>query len=109
MGTDWSCGKMKDTFQIVAVVATDWCYYEADRPIARPDKMFTLIDGLIVGLNIYEDDEKIVLAHQYFEEEDKVRHTTVISKSSIIERLEFNFKDGVCITQEHEIEDIEVE
>ena len=100
---------MKDTFQIVAVVATDWCYYEADRPISKPDKMFTLIDGLIVVLLIHEDDDKVVIAHQYFEEEEKVRHTTVISKFSITERLDFNFSDGVCTTKEHEIEDVEVD
>lgn len=97
---------MKEQFQIVAVVATDWCYYEADRPISKPEKMFTLIDGLIVGLLIYEDDDKLVIAHQYFEEEEKVRHTTVISKFSITERLDFNFSDGTSQIQEHEIEDL---
>lgn len=99
---------MKETFQIVAVFATDWCYYESDRPIHKPDKMFTLIDGLIVGLLIFEDEKKVVIAHQYFEEEEKVRHTTVINKDTIIERLDFNFEDGKLHTQEHEIEDIEL-
>lgn len=100
---------MKETYQIVAVTATDWCYYEDDRPISKADKMFTLIDGLIVGLLIYEDDTKMVIAHQYFIEEEKVRHTTVVNKVTVVERLDFNFKDGVSITEEHEIEDIEVD
>jgi len=99
---------MEEQFQIVAVLATDWCYYEAERPISKPDKMFTLIEGLIVGLKIFEDDEKIVVAHQYFEEEEKVRHTTVIDKRTIIERIDFNFSDGVSQTQEHEIEDVTI-
>lgn len=85
---------MENKFGVTVVIATDWCYYEQDRPIHSCDKMFTLIDGVIVGLLIHEDDTKIVLAHQYFKEEEKVRHTTVVSKSSILERLDFEFKDG---------------
>ena len=84
----------EEDYQIVAVVAKDWCYYENDRPIHNPGKMFTLIDGLIVGLLLHEDDEKLVIAHQYFKEEEKVRHTTVVSKFSISERLDFSFEDG---------------
>jgi hypothetical protein len=93
-----------EKYGITMVVATDWCYYEADRPVTKPDKLFTLIDGYIVGLNIFEDEKRLVLAHQYFPEEEKVRHTTVINKDTVIERVDFELKDGVVKTQEHEIE-----
>jgi len=69
-------------FDLVAVLACDWCYYEVQSPIDSP---FTSIDGIIVGVLIHEDDEKIVLAHQVFPDEGQVRHVSVITKSSIQE------------------------
>ena len=51
-------------------------------------------------------DEKLVLAHQVFKENESVRHVTVITKTSIIER--YNMKiDDKC--DEVVIEDLEIE
>jgi len=69
-------------FDLVAVLASDWCYYETQAPIGSP---FTAIDGIIVGILIHEDEEKIVLAHQVFPDDETVRHVSVITKSSIQE------------------------
>lgn len=87
-------------------MAKDWCYYEHDLPVTHK---FSLVEGLIVGLKLSEDEEKIVIAHQYFEEDNKVRHTTVVSKSSILERLDFNFEDGKLWVDEVDVEDLEVD
>lgn len=39
----------------------------------------------IVGFLVEEDKDKIVLAHQWFEDSQEVRHTTVIPKECIME------------------------
>lgn len=69
-------------FDLVAVLASDWCYYENQAPLTN---RFTAIDGIIVGILIDEDDDQIVLAHQVFPDEEQVRHVSVITKSSIQE------------------------
>ncbi len=99
---------MEERYGITLVLATDWAYYEEDRPVTKADKMFSLINGIVVGLNIFEDETRLVLAHHMFEDEEKVRHTTVINKATIVERLDFKFKDGKLRTEEHEIEDIDL-
>lgn len=68
--------------EIVCLMATDWSYYEQQAHIDSP---FDPIDGIIVGLLIQEDDEKYVLAHQWFPREGEVRHVTVITKTSVQE------------------------
>lgn len=89
--------------EVVCVLATDWCYYEQTRSIH--DK-FTPIDGYIVGFVLEEDEEKIVLAHQVFKENESVRHVTVVTKTSIIEMARMRVQDP---TVEEEIEDLEIE
>lgn len=88
---------------VAVVMASDWCYYEQTKSIRDN---FTAIDGFIVGFILDEDDEKLVLAHQVFKENESVRHVTVITKSSIIER--YNMKiDDKC--DEVEVEDLIIE
>ncbi len=86
--------------QVAVVMASDWCYYEQTRGIRD---IFTPINGFIVGFVLEEDDEKIVLAHQVFKENDSVRHVTVITKSSVIERYDMKIDDE-C--DEQEVEDL---
>lgn len=81
---------MNEPKQICVVLATDWSFYEAQACIEND---FAPIDAIIVGFIIYEDDEKIVLSHQYFPDQNEVRHTTVITKSSIIERYHLTVGD----------------
>jgi len=87
--------------EVFVVHATDWCYYEQTRAIH--DK-FTPIDGYIVGFKLEEDEDKIVLAHQVFKENDSVRHVTVITKSSIISMYPMKIDDSS--DDEEEIEDL---
>ena len=89
--------------EVVCVLATDWCYYEQTRSIH--DK-FTPIDGYIVGFVQEEDDEKIVLCHQVFPDNESVRHVTVVTKSSIIELARMRIKDP---NEEEEVEDLQIE
>lgn len=89
--------------QVAVVFASDWCYYEQNKSIR--DK-FTPIDGYIVGFVLEEDDEKIVLAHQVFKENESVRHVTVITKSSIHE-MHFMKIDDKCDGEV--VEDLEIE
>ena len=94
---------LDDTMTVAVVMASDWCYYEQTKSIRDN---FTAIDGFIVGFVLDEDDEKLVLAHQVFKENESVRHVTVITKTSIIER--YNMKiDDKC--DEVVIEDLEIE
>ncbi len=76
--------------QVVCVLASDWCYYEQTKSIRDN---FTPIDGFIVGFVLEEDDEKIVLAHQVFKENESVRHVTVVTKTSIRERYNMKIDD----------------
>jgi len=77
-------------FDLVAVLASDWCYYENQSPLTNK---FTAIDGIIVGILIDEDDEQIVLAHQVFPDEEQVRHVSVITRSSIQEMYRIPLAD----------------
>lgn len=88
---------------VAVVMASDWCYYEQTKSIY--DK-FTPIDGYIVGFILEEDEEKIVLAHQVFKDNESVRHVTVITKTSIIERFDMKIDDE-C--DEEVEEDLEIE
>lgn len=75
---------------IVAIYAKDWAIY--------PDTLnrrfgFDVIRGWIFGLLLSEDDEKIVIAHEWFPKDDEFRHTSVIPKICIAQRLDYEFKE----------------
>ena len=72
-------------YPVVAFLATDWSHYGPERHVAED---LTLMDGWTVGLLIKEDDEKLVIAHQFFTEEKAIRNTSVISKITVKERIE---------------------
>ncbi len=72
-------------FKVIAVFAKDWNMYGAQRDY-RFD--FEVCKGWTIGWLIREDDEKIVLAHQWFPEPKDIRNTTVIPKETIIYRVE---------------------
>ncbi|MGD9381498.1 MAG: hypothetical protein PVI03_03560 [Candidatus Thorarchaeota archaeon] len=93
-----------DPLEVWVVHATDWCYYEQSR--GWNDK-FTPIEGYLVGFIIEQDDEKIVLAHQVFKENESVRHVTVVTKSSIISMLPMKLDDSK--ESEDEIEDLNLD
>lgn len=78
----------KTPFPVVAVQATDWSYYDSERTIHEAQEC-NLIDGWTVGLLVKETDEALVIAHQFFMAEKTVRHTSVISKITIKQRLDF--------------------
>lgn len=92
-------GKLK----VAVILASDWCYYEQTRSI---NDKFTPIDGLIVGFVLEEDNEKIVLAHQVFKENESVRHVTVVTKTSIHEIFYMKIDDP---SEAEEVEDLEIE
>lgn len=79
-----------EKFEVVVVRANDWCHYEDIYPA---DHGFDLIDGLIVGFVLEEDDDKIVLAHQIFGG-DTVRHITVINADDVLERYSMRLARG---------------
>lgn len=89
--------------EVVCVLATDWCYYEHTKSIH--DK-FTPIDGYIVGFVLEENDEKIVLAHQVFKENESVRHVTVVTKTSVVEIARMRIEDP---NELEEVEGLEIE
>lgn len=71
---------------LIAVYARDWgCYCEQ----IDANHEFTLIYGWVIGKLIREDDEKIIIAHHWFPNEDQLRHTTTVQKSCIIKRHEY--------------------
>jgi hypothetical protein len=92
---------VNEPLEVWVVHATDWCYYEQSR--GWNDK-FTPIAAYIVGFIMEEDEEKIVLAHQVFKENESVRHVTVITKSSIISMYPMKLDDS-C-DEEEEVEDL---
>ena len=71
---------------VVAVLAKDWALYGEE---AEFDYEFDLITGWIVGLLISEDDEKIIITHQWFPGDDRVRRTSVLPKGNIVERIDY--------------------
>jgi hypothetical protein len=85
---------MKEPKQICCVLATDWSFYETQASI---DSDFTPIDALIVGFVIHEDDDTLVMSHQYFPDQAEVRHTTVITKSSILQRYHFTVEEAEVV------------
>lgn len=95
--------KAEKKMEVAVVLASDWCYYEQSRSIY--DK-FTPIDGYIVGFVLEEDEEKIVLAHQVFKENESVRHVTVITKTSIHEMYRMKIDDP---DDGEEVEGLELE
>lgn len=72
-------------FPIVAVLGIDWSYYAGEEELHQN---FRLAPGWTVGLLVKEDQEKLVIAHQYFTEGQVVRHTSVISKETIRKRID---------------------
>ncbi len=73
----------EDKREVVVIHAVDWCYYESQAPASCG--LFNPIEGVIVGILVEETEDKIVLAHQWFPEQDEVRHVTSIPMGNIIE------------------------
>lgn len=71
---------------IVAVFAKDWAMHseQAERKFD-----FDVICGWVVGLLVREDDDKIVITHEWFPSDDHVRCTSVIPKLCILERIDY--------------------
>lgn len=78
-----------ERLEVEVIHAEDWCYHPDQK---NRYSEFDTIDAVIVGFLIYEDDEKVVLTHQWFPGQDDVRHTSVITKHSIIERRQARIK-----------------
>ena len=76
-------------FPIVAICANDWSIYQEQEDL-RED--FDLIPVWIVGMLIKEDKNKIVISHQHFLGSKETRFTSVISKSSIMNRIDYPTK-----------------
>lgn len=73
---------LQTPYPIVAVRATDWNQYSS---FCDCSHNFGYAIGWVVGLLIKEDDEKIVIAHEYFEGGETLRNTTVIQRETIRE------------------------
>ena len=74
--------------KIIRVKAIDWTQYTGFVEVVDH---FNLLEAQVVGFLVKEDDERIVLSHQWFERDgatDDVRYTTVIPKQMILEREE---------------------
>lgn len=71
----------QEGFEVVAVNATDWGVHSCQMDLDTP---WALVEGWIAGILIYEDDEKMVLAHHLFPADDQVRHITTIPRVNII-------------------------
>lgn len=74
--------------KIAKVIAEDWALYDGTYELGYP---FKVSIAEVVGFLIQEDDEKVVLSHQYFprsDATDDVRRTTVIPKKMIIGEIE---------------------
>ena len=75
----------RNTMQIIAIYANDWAMYSDEMPRTGE---FSIVRGWIVGALVSEDDAKIVLAHEWFPGDDKVRCTSVIQKHCIEQRID---------------------
>jgi len=72
-------------YPVIAVLAADWSMYTEQ---VDYDEDFKLLTVWIVGLLISEDKHKLVIAHEFFPKGKDVRYTSVISKVSIIKRID---------------------
>jgi len=81
----------KPTYPLVIVCARDWQLYSDQRTI---DENFDTAIGWVVGFLISEDDKKMVIASNYFQESPiaTVRETTVIPKETIILKRKIKFE-----------------
>lgn len=75
------------SFRLVALYAKDWGIYQETLHRSHD---FVMVYGWIVGVLIAEDDEKIVLAHEWFPGDNDVRHTSVIPKVCIERQVMFD-------------------
>jgi hypothetical protein len=76
---------MNEPKTIVSITAVDWAIYTEQMPVKSEFKM---IRGDIVGFLVQEDDDKIVLAMQWFQDGD-IRPTLVVPKVCILTREDF--------------------
>ena len=80
----------QDKLEVVLIYAEDWCYQAGDQKPRTSD--FSTIDCCICGLLIKEDEEKVVVAHHWFPDQDDVRHVSVITKSTIKEMFRLSLE-----------------
>lgn len=73
---------------LVAVYALDWAGYAEQLERKYP---FDVIRGWVFGELLTEDDEKIVIAHQSFDD-NGVRHVSVIPAGNVLKRHEFTLE-----------------
>jgi len=83
--------RIQPEYPLAAICAVDWAMYQDQNP---EEDDFDLLPVWIVGMVIKEDKKKVVLAHQHFFETKEVRYTTVISKSTILERIDYPAKSN---------------
>lgn len=76
--------------KVVAVRAVDWGHTAGQMDVRDN---FKLYEGWIIGLLVQEDEDKLVLAHNWFEDAGDVRATTAIPKVTIQERHEWNLRE----------------
>ena len=76
---------MELPFRVIAVFAKDWNQYTSQRDY-RSD--FDVSKGWVVGWVIQENDEKLVLAQDWFPDLKDVRDICVIPKETIIYQVE---------------------
>lgn len=78
----------RTSMQIIAIYANDWAMYSDEMP---RNGDFSIVRGWIVGALVMEDDTKIVLAHEWFPGDDKVRCTSVIQKHCVEQRIDCEY------------------
>ena len=80
--------KKSPILPVVAIKATDWAGFDGQHE-RRDAKDFNLMPAWIVGMVVEEDNEKIVITQEHFFVDDTVRYTSVISKCSVLERVNY--------------------
>lgn len=76
----------QEGFEVVAINATDWGVHSCQMEL---DTDWQLVEGWIAGVLIYEDDEKLVLAHHLFPADEAVRHVTTIPRANVFSMRRF--------------------
>jgi|SRR4030042_1478817 len=76
------------TFKFVEVRAFDWTMDDTQMSFALVSKRMGLSEGWFGGYLVHEDDEKIVIAQQIFDN-GSCRTCITISKATIIGRIDY--------------------
>ena len=74
--------ELPDDYPIIILRAQDWCADNAQLEVDDVEGV-ELLTTYIVGLLVYEGEDRYVIGLMFFRGEKLVRHTVAISKSSV--------------------------